>query len=256
MPISRLSSPDFSQFIRLQETGLEILLVRDSFRTLRLIVKPDCTVIVKAPAHIGIKTVHAFIASRTGWIKAKQDFFRSHRAAPVLFCEGAEIWCLGTSYAIKQVPLVRNARPRLCENSLELPCRPPSGSDGCTEACLKRAFLSWRQGFAAAFFAQRLKLLEEKAQEILGDDASAASLAVRPLKRRWGSCSSYGKITLATALIALPEDLVDIDIFHELCHLRHMDHGRKFHATLSRLVGNERQLDAKLRIWALEHPRI
>ena len=51
----------------------------------------------------------------------------------------------------------------------------------------------------------------------------------------WGSCSSRGNINLNIALADLPEPLRDYVILHELCHLRHRDHGPQFHTLLESL---------------------
>ena len=51
----------------------------------------------------------------------------------------------------------------------------------------------------------------------------------------WGSCSARGNINLNLNLVRLPQLLCDHVILHELCHLRHPNHGQEFHALLERL---------------------
>lgn len=51
----------------------------------------------------------------------------------------------------------------------------------------------------------------------------------------WGSCSTKNNINLNLHLVRLPEALCDYVILHELCHLRHRDHGEQFHALLEKL---------------------
>ena len=51
----------------------------------------------------------------------------------------------------------------------------------------------------------------------------------------WGSCSSLGNINLNLNLMRLPEPLCDCVILHELCHLRHRNHGDRFHYLLEQL---------------------
>ena len=68
----------------------------------------------------------------------------------------------------------------------------------------------------------------------------------------WGSCSSKGNINLNIRLILLPEHLQDYVILHELCHLRHQNHGPQFHALLDSLLeGREADLRRELRGWRI-----
>lgn len=48
----------------------------------------------------------------------------------------------------------------------------------------------------------------------------------------WGSCSTKGNINLNLNIVRLPKALQDYILLHELCHLRHHDHGRAFHLLL------------------------
>jgi len=48
----------------------------------------------------------------------------------------------------------------------------------------------------------------------------------------WGSCSAKGNINLNLNIVRLPRVLQDYILLHELCHLRHHDHGHGFHLLL------------------------
>ncbi len=64
------------------------------------------------------------------------------------------------------------------------------------------------------------------------------NLAVKHNLSNWGSCSSKGNINLNLNLLRLPEPLCDYVVLHELCHLKHPDHGPGFHALLERLCAD------------------
>ena len=84
---------------------------------------------------------------------------------------------------------------------------------------------------------------------------SAAARYGFPFKGRvsnWGSCSSKGNINLNMRLVLLPERLHDYVILHELCHLRHQNHGPQFHALLDSLLGGrEKELQRELHEWSI-----
>ena len=52
----------------------------------------------------------------------------------------------------------------------------------------------------------------------------------------WGSCSSKGNINLNLNIVRLPSVLQDYILLHELCHLRHQNHGHAFHLLLEHLL--------------------
>lgn len=52
----------------------------------------------------------------------------------------------------------------------------------------------------------------------------------------WGSCSSKGNINLNLNIMRLPRVLRDYILLHELCHLRHQDHGHAFHLLLEHVL--------------------
>ena len=63
----------------------------------------------------------------------------------------------------------------------------------------------------------------------------------------WGSCSELGNINLNLNLMRVPEHLRDYVMLHELCHLREMNHGPRFHALLESLCPDHRTLEKELR---------
>lgn len=235
--------------LSLPDAGLDFTLQRDHCRTLRLTVKPDCSVRVKAPISVPLEDILRFVHSRLPWIREKQGFFLKHQGTSTDFREGGTILFLGRPFRLCLVPPKRGQPPRLTADRLELPCHSDSPAD------IEAAFKVWRMALAKLVLARRLSRLDAHARAVFHDNAAVSGLTVRSLKRRWGSCSVRGQITLASQLIELPLPLIDYVLCHELCHLRHMDHSPNFHAALQKLLPDARQREKEVRIWSLEHPR-
>lgn len=72
----------------------------------------------------------------------------------------------------------------------------------------------------------------------------------RYMASRWGSCSSRGRVSLNTHLAKVPPTAVVYVTVHELCHLRHMDHGRRFYALLEASLPDWRERCRALRGYA------
>lgn len=61
-------------------------------------------------------------------------------------------------------------------------------------------------------------------------------VAIKHNATNWGSCSSKGNINLNLNIVRLPLLLQDYVLLHELCHLRHQDHGHAFHLLLEHVL--------------------
>ena len=68
-------------------------------------------------------------------------------------------------------------------------------------------------------------------------------LRVQPMKRKWGSCSTAGNITLASDLADQEPGFQDFVIAHELLHLGVPNHGKLFKALLAAHVPDWRKYD-------------
>ena len=60
-------------------------------------------------------------------------------------------------------------------------------------------------------------------------------VAIKHNATNWGSCSTKNNINLNLNIVRLPQALRDYILLHELCHLRHRDHGQAFHLLLEHL---------------------
>ena len=68
-------------------------------------------------------------------------------------------------------------------------------------------------------------------------------VAIKNHLRRWGSCSKKGNLNFNYRIALLPEPLAEYIVAHELCHLREMNHSRRFWRLVAQTIP-----DFKLRI--------
>jgi predicted metal-dependent hydrolase len=55
---------------------------------------------------------------------------------------------------------------------------------------------------------------------------------LRPMKRKWASCSSRGRLTFDTGLLRQPAHFRAEAVVHELLHMKVPNHGKLFKALL------------------------
>jgi predicted metal-dependent hydrolase len=74
------------------------------------------------------------------------------------------------------------------------------------------------------------------------DEATAAlgvayrSVRIANQRTRWGSCSTTGSMSFNWRLLLAPPEILEYVVWHEACHLVHMDHSRRFWSLLERHV--------------------
>lgn len=63
---------------------------------------------------------------------------------------------------------------------------------------------------------------------------------IRPMKRKWASCSSQGRLTFNSDLLKEPSPFRAEVIVHELLHLQLPNHGKVFRALLRAYLADPR----------------
>jgi len=76
-------------------------------------------------------------------------------------------------------------------------------------------------------------------------------VSVRNQRQRWGSCSASGRICLNWRLITMPGWVSDYVIYHELMHLKRMDHSPAFWKLVAQVCPGYRDARRWLRRHAL-----
>lgn len=91
----------------------------------------------------------------------------------------------------------------------------------------------------------KVKMVLERFPQLL-----PSQVTIRRQKRRWGSCSKAGLISINVCAGLLPDDLLEYIVVHELCHLVQFDHSPRFHQLLEQVLpGARSRRQALQRYW-------
>lgn len=92
---------------------------------------------------------------------------------------------------------------------------------------LRPAVERWYRRTARSEIEPRLN----RAAQALGRDY--ARLSIRDQRTRWASCSASGTMSFNWRLLLAPAPALDYVVWHEACHLREMNHSRRFWALVA-----------------------
>jgi hypothetical protein len=184
-------------------------------RNYRLTLKRDGTAVATIPSRGSEREARRFVEQHQEWLERA-------RARQARKPRGAEVWVVGTHVLwrgemteIRRATLPEAERPQVCLAADVF--RVPS-FDGDLRPTLE------------AHFARRGKVeLPGRTWELSALTGVEVKLVtVRNQRSRWGSCSAGGTISHNWRLVQTPDFVRDYIIYHELMHLKEMNHSNRF----------------------------
>lgn len=210
-------------------------------QTISIIVSPDKGVIVKAPYRTPAKTIDRFVTEKSEWIRKALDKFSTliRLDKPEGYSDGDTLLLFGKEHTLRLIRGNRYSVNLGRDNSIEI-----SWSDNNNPLLIREILEGWfsfvaRQQLPGEFREVMLKHIDH--------GLNPTGFKVRKMKTRWGSCSSKGGIALSYDLIRLNRECREYVMVHELCHLRHHDHGKGFYDLLTDLYPGWKEIRAEIR---------
>ena len=197
---------------------IDYQLVFTERKTLGITVNPDLSVLIKAPLNIPIEKIEEKILKKAAWIIKQQSYFLSFfpKSLPKKYVSGETHFYLGRQYRLD----IKAGK----ENSVKLKgaflmVNTPEKSRA------KKLVNNWYLKNARQKFKEYAQPL---IQQFSKYNVEPSSIVLRDMPTRWGSCTPKGKIILNPELIKAPKGCIEYVILHELCHLVHHNHTKKF----------------------------
>jgi predicted metal-dependent hydrolase len=185
----------------------------DRARRVRVTVDAERGVEVVLPRRTADREAAEAVRELSPWIERRVAELTAARAA--VAARGGTVPYLGAELTLVPEPGRRRVHRR--GGALLVPA-------GDARPALER----WYRRAAHAEIAPRL----DRAAADLG--AAYPRLSIRSQKTRWASCAADGAMSFNWRLLLAPEPVLDYVVWHEACHLRHLDHSPRFWALLER----------------------
>ncbi len=198
----------------------------------RLTLRKDGVAVATIPPRGTEREARAFVEQHRDWLERA-------RARQKLKPRAATVWSLGTHVLWRgEMMEIRKAsegeRPQVC---LAADTFRVSRFDGDLRPTLEAHFLRKAK---VEITARTWELAAETAMEV-------KEVMVRNQRTRWGSCTTGGIISLNWRLIQAPESVRDYVIYHELMHLKEMNHSDRFWRRVEEVCPPWREAEAWLK---------
>ncbi len=199
----------------------------------RLTLKRDGTAVAIIPRRGSEREAARFVEQHQEWLeRARERQARKPR--------GAAVWVIGTHILWRG-------------EMTELRRATAGGGEGrerpqvCLAADVFRvpSFTGDLRPTLEAHFARRGKVeLPARTWELAAlCGVEVKQVTVRDQRSRWGSCSARGTISLNWRLVQTPDFVRDYIIYHELMHLREMNHSARFWARVEEVCPGWREAE-------------
>lgn len=210
-------------------------------KTMEIAVHPDSMVVIKAPVGTDFAEVQRRVTRRAGWIKRQLDYFRQFepRTPGRRYVGGETHLYLGRQYRLK-ISSGGQDSVKLVRGHFHIVAKGNATPDKV------RSLLD---GWYADKAAERFKESYERNWPCFEKLSSTKPrLQIRRMRKRWGSLSKGGLLTLNTNLIRAPKECIDYVITHELCHLKYHDHSSEYYRLLEKMMPDWEKRKHKLEL--------
>ena len=206
------------RYIKFGSKIIDYELVFADRKTLGITVNPDSKIVVKAPRNSPIEKIEEKIRKKAYWIVKQQNNFLSYQPKfpQRKFIGGETHLYLGRQYRL-QIIIDRRNSVKILGGLIEV--------RAFNKILVKNLVRNWYHFNAKKKFKEFADPLINK---FLKYNIAPTNIEIRQMPTRWGSCTPKGKIILNPELIKAPKGCIEYVIIHELCHLVHRNHTKKF----------------------------
>ncbi len=184
--------------------------------SLSLKIEPSGEVVVYAPRLTPKFMLDQFVKKNQNWIIKQKAKLKNKK--PLIGDEF--IYLFGKRYSLKIKEIDQPTSGfYVLEN--ELIYQPPLATHPPTTVPKKR-LESFLKNTAINYILPRTHQLAQKMK------LEFKKISFRQQKTRWGSCSSQKNLNFNWRLVHFEPKVIDYVIIHELAHLKHMNHSKKF----------------------------
>ncbi len=223
-----------------QQIALRLIRSTRRKRTVAFSVDPPATLLITAPLKSNLAVIRKMAETRAGWIVRRLAAFRQFE--PMQFVDGATVAYLGHRYRLHVTHDMDVAQGcRIRPRHITVNIRDGGMSDENLRQEVRLEIMLWLKKRAKMKLRKRLDLWSKRT------GLKYERLILSNPKGRWGSCSAHNVIRLNWRLILAPLPVLDYVAVHELCHVVHKNHRKRFWQSVESVLPDYRLRRKQLR---------
>ncbi len=211
-------------------------IVRSDRKTLSIEVHHQ-KVKVRAPKKAPDDWIESFVYQKAKWIARKLVEQAEKNESRIKLQTGEEVTFMGQQRVLE---LTQGANKiQLSDNELVIRTKE------LTHESMAKQLDRW-------LLNQAKELLPQKVQswaEVMGLQKKLTGVRFRKTKTQWGHCTRKGIVQLNQLILLTPMFVIDYLIIHELSHLKHLNHSKRFWTLVEKYCPDYQQAE----VWLKQH---
>lgn len=198
-------------------------------------------VVVNAPWYVTRNQIQDVVESKRSWIMRNLEAYKSSPRRAKEYIDGERFQILGENYCLNIYFKEINNAILNVENGKIVIILPLRYSDVDNTNQIKKMIDKMYYMIAE----KEVEVSMEKLRKLVG--LAPEEYRIKKTKTFWGSCSSNKKITINQNVVMYSRKIIDYVVLHEICHLKHMNHSKKFYEMLSSYMPDYKEAEAELK---------
>lgn len=200
-------------------------------KTVSISVGRDGSVSVRAPLFFNDKEVDKIVADKISWIEKKQQHIEERKRQRKNiqkrdYMNGSTMPYLGNEYPI-QIVLCDGLKTPVVNFCLDYFQVRVGAFD---QEQIKNAFRTWYIKQAKTIYLERIEYYQKIVKEPFGQ------VRIKEQKSCYGSCSSKRNLNFNWKCVLAPKEVLDYIVVHELCHLKELNHSKRFWSEVEKVM--------------------
>ena len=219
-----------------------IYILRKPIKNYYVKISPDLKIKVSMPLKMDIEIIYKFLNSHKKWIEKNITKFQKAREENIKddLVNGGTVKILDSQYIVY---IYKSNEDKVLLDGFNLYIYSKNYED---KKYLQKQYNEFLKSEAKIYFQ---KIMNKFLYIFQRYNVPIPKIKIKPMKSKWGSCKpNTAEITLNLHLYKVSSECINYVIFHELTHLVHSGHKKRFYNFLQKYMPNYQEIEKQLDI--------